>query len=82
MHLIGATKLYLLQRDSARLSLSQILPDWTDLEYHLAHKIRIVHSQTHATQAAKPGRALNPELAFSVAQDLFQLLRLWGHCRP
>ena len=29
---------------------------WTHLEYHLAHKIRLVHGQTHATQTAKSGR--------------------------
>lgn len=53
---------------------------WTELEYHLAHKIRLVHSQTHAAQVAKSGRALTPEFALSVAEDLIELLRTWGYC--
>jgi hypothetical protein len=51
---------------------------WTQLEYHLAHKIRIVHSQTHPTQTAKTGRALRPEFALSVVEDLIELLTIWG----
>jgi len=54
---------------------------WTELEYHLAHKIRLVHSQTHAAQVAKSGRALTPEFALSVAEDLIELLRIWGYCK-
>ncbi len=52
---------------------------WMELEYHLAHKIRLVHARTHATQAAKTGRALTPEFALSVAEDLIELLRSWGY---
>lgn len=52
--------------------------DWTQLEYHLAHKIRLVHSQTHPTQTVKTGRALRPEFALSVVEDLIELLTIWG----
>lgn len=51
---------------------------WTQLEYHLAHKIRLVHAQTHPTQAVKTGRALRPEFALSVVEDLIELLTIWG----
>lgn len=51
---------------------------WTQLEYHLAHKIRLVHSQTHPTQTVKAGRTLRPEFALSVVEDLIELLSVWG----
>jgi hypothetical protein len=54
---------------------------WTDLEYHLAHKIRLLHARTHAPQTAKTGRALTPEFALSAAEDLIELLRSWGYCK-
>jgi hypothetical protein len=54
---------------------------WTQLEYHLAHKIRLVHGQTHATQTAKSGRVLRPEFALSVVEDLVELLSIWGYCK-
>jgi hypothetical protein len=50
---------------------------WTELEYHLAHKLRLVHAQTHASQVAKSGRALTPEFALSAVEDLIELLRIW-----
>jgi hypothetical protein len=52
---------------------------WTQLEYHLAHKIRLVHGQTHPTQAVKAGRALRPEFALSITEDLIELLTIWGY---
>lgn len=54
---------------------------WEQLEYHLAHKIRLVHSQTHPSQTVKTGRALSPEFALSVVEDLIELLRCWGYCK-
>ncbi len=51
---------------------------WTQLQYHLAHKIRLVHSQTHPTQTVRTGRTLRPEFALSVVEDLIELLRVWG----
>jgi hypothetical protein len=54
---------------------------WTHIEYHLAHKIRLVHGQTHATQTAKSGRVLRPEFALSVVEDLVELLCIWGYCQ-
>lgn len=55
---------------------------WSDLEYHLAHKIRLVHGQTHATAPAKTGRPLRPEFALSTVDDLVDLLYSWGYCKP
>lgn len=54
---------------------------WTQLEYHLAHKIRLVHAQTHPTQTVKAGRSLRPEFALSVVDDLAELLTIWGYCK-
>jgi len=54
---------------------------WRELEYHLAHKIRLPHAQTHATQIAKTGRILKPEFALSVAENLIELLTIWGYCK-
>lgn len=55
---------------------------WTQLEYHLAHKIRLVHSHTHPTQTVRVGRPLRPEFALSLVEDLIELLTTWGHCKP
>jgi hypothetical protein len=55
---------------------------WTELEYHLAHRIRLIHARTHATETAKSGRPLKPEFALSVAEDLIELLTTWGYCQP
>jgi len=65
-----------------RKQLEDGLGGWTYLEYHLAQKIRLVHGQTHATASTKIGRALRPEFALSVTEDLIELLTLWGYCKP
>jgi hypothetical protein len=54
---------------------------WTDLEYHLANKIRLVHGQTHATAPVRSGRPLRPEFALSTVEDLIDLLYSWGYCK-
>jgi hypothetical protein len=55
---------------------------WTDFEYHLANKIRLVHGQTHATGPATIGRPLRPEFPLSTVEDLIELLYSWGYCKP
>jgi hypothetical protein len=50
---------------------------WTDLEYHLCHKIRLLHAQTHVGQVLQTG-GLRPELALTVIEDLAYLLGAWG----
>jgi hypothetical protein len=55
---------------------------WTDLEYHLINKIRLVHGQTHATGPVKAGRLLRPEFALSTVEDVVELLRIWGYSKP
>ena len=47
---------------------------WTDLQYHIAHKIRILHGRTHATTRVP----LRPELALSTVEDLNCFLRESG----
>lgn len=50
---------------------------WTDLQYHLCHKIRLLHAQTHVGHVLQSG-ALRPELALTVIEDLLYLLGEWG----
>jgi hypothetical protein len=56
--------------------------EWGYLEYHLAQKIRLVHGHTHGTAPSRTGRHLRPEFALSVAEDLIELLSIWGFCKP
>lgn len=53
---------------------------WEDLEYHLCHKIRLLHGRTHVSQVAQTGR-LRPEFALTVVEDLAYLLPAWGFAR-
>lgn len=53
---------------------------WKDLEYHLCHKIRLLHAGTHVSQVAKSG-PLRPEFALTVLEDLAYLLAAWGLVR-
>jgi hypothetical protein len=55
---------------------------WSDTDYHLAQKIRLVHGQTHIQQTLTIGRPLRPEFGLSVVDDLVELLRAWGYCTP
>lgn len=52
---------------------------WSDIEYHLAHKIRLLHAQTHTGVVTDQGRQIRPEFALTVAEDLAELLRIWGY---
>ena len=52
---------------------------WSYLDYHLAHKIRLLHGQTHATSVANSGSPIRPEFALTVVEDLGELLRRWGY---
>lgn len=53
---------------------------WTDLEYHLCHKIRLLHARTHPGQVVETG-PLRPEFALTVVEDLVHLLTAWGLVR-
>lgn len=48
---------------------------FSDLSYHLAHKIRLLHARTHPEGAEDHGRPLDPELALSCVEDLKLILR-------
>jgi hypothetical protein len=53
---------------------------WTDMDYHLSHKIRLLHARTHVNQVARSG-PLRPEFALTVLEDLAYLLVAWGLVR-
>lgn len=65
------------QREAGK---SPAMCGFRDLDYHLAHKIRLLHAQTHVGQAVASGRPLQPEFALTAVEDLVELLREWGHC--
>jgi hypothetical protein len=48
---------------------------WTDIEYALMNKIRLVHGMTHLENP----EPLRPEFAMSVVTDLAELLTRWGY---
>lgn len=52
---------------------------WGDLEYHLAHRIRLIHGLTHPENATASSGPLRPEFALSVIDDVAELLRIWGY---
>lgn len=51
---------------------------FSDLAYHSAHKIRLLHGRTHVDGTVKLGRSVSPELAFSCIEDLKEVLRETG----
>lgn len=53
---------------------------WTDLEYHLCHKIRLLHGKTHVNQAVQ-AMPLRPEFALTAVEDLVYLLAAWDFVR-
>jgi hypothetical protein len=46
----------------------------SDLSYHLAHKIRLLHARTHPEVASSQGRAVSPDLALTCLEDLKEIL--------
>jgi hypothetical protein len=53
----------------------------SELEYHLIHKIRLVHARTHPDNPAAASLPVRPEFAMSVVEDLSEILRGWGLAR-
>lgn len=49
------------------------------LDYHLMHKIRLLHARTHPGRVASMGRAIKPEFALTVAEDLVEILTSFGY---
>jgi hypothetical protein len=47
---------------------------FTDLGYHLAHKLRILHAGTHAGRVVVNGRVVTPEFGLTAAQDAVEVL--------
>lgn len=46
----------------------------SDLSYHLAPKIRLLHARTHPAEVVAKGRPVTPELALSTLEDLKEIL--------
>lgn len=49
------------------------------LDYHLMHKIRLLHARTHPGKVASMGRAIKPEFALTVAEDIIEILTSCGY---
>jgi hypothetical protein len=49
------------------------------LDYHLMHKIRLLHARTHPGRVASMGRAIKPEFALTIAEDLVEILTSFGY---
>ncbi|MFQ5853365.1 MAG: hypothetical protein ACE5JU_22625 [Candidatus Binatia bacterium] len=50
--------------------------EWfSDLAYHSAQKIRLLHARTHVGRTVKLGRSVQPGLALSCIEDLREVLR-------
>ncbi len=56
------------------------LPWFSDLVYHIAHRIRLIHARTHLDRTEKVGRSIDSGLALSCVEDLKELLRESGLC--
>lgn len=48
---------------------------FTELDYHLMSKLRILHGLTHSDRVIISGRLVTPEFALTVATDLVEVLR-------
>ncbi len=53
---------------------------WTDIEYVLSNKIRLVHAMTHPERAAE-GQPIRPEFAMGLVADFTELLIRWGYSK-
>lgn len=47
---------------------------FSDLAYHCANKIRLMHARTHIDRTVKQGRIIEPSLALSCIEDLKEIL--------
>lgn len=55
---------------------------FTDLDYHILNKIRILHARTHPTNPTSLARRIRPELAVSVTEDIVEVLTSLGLILP
>ncbi len=51
-------------------------------DYHLMHKIRLLHARTHPGKVALSRRPIKPEFALTVAEDLVEVLISAGCAEP
>ncbi len=51
----------------------------SDLSYHLAQKLRVLHGRTHPEGSINAGRQVFPEFALSAVQDILEILRDFGY---
>ena len=50
----------------------------SEMAYHLAEKLRLLHQRTHPGATQRQGRSVSPEFALTVVQDLIEILRELG----
>jgi len=53
----------------------------SELSYHLAQKLRLLHQRTHPERTIDAGRGITPQFAVTVVQDLVEILRDLGCVR-
>ena len=63
-------------------SLARSTSPVSEFDYHLLHKIRLVHGGTHPDNPVAANLGGRPEFAMSVVEDLSEILRRWGLVRP
>jgi len=52
-----------------------------ELSYYLAQKLRILHQRTHLDRVRTQGRGIESEFAFTLVQDLIEILRELGYIK-
>lgn len=59
---------------NVRLAQKGEIPWFSDLGYHCAQRIRLLHARTHVDRTVRQGRSVDPGLALSAAEDLKEVL--------
>ena len=79
----GGTLYDKLKRVRKQLDNSQPTPPaaLSEMEYHLAQKIRLLHKRTHPEKAAKLERETRPEFELTSVEDLVEILSALGFIR-
>jgi len=49
--------------------------NFTRLDYHLMEKLRLLHQRTHPERAVRKNENIRPEMAYSIHQDVIQVLK-------
>jgi hypothetical protein len=57
---------------------SSLTLPFSQLDFHLMQKLRLLHQRTHPGRVATVGRSVRPELALSVAEDAIEIVTSIG----